>query len=162
MRLFRTLLSLLLAVLGLAVVIAAVVVDPSPGAVPEILMVLTGLLLIEAAGWPRSNAWLPSTRRFDDLREEVEAFLPLIRRLNSASIRARRTGDPRDAQAAAMVVDAMHASVERMKEAAGFVHPAPPSLHLMRGSAPDEEALSTSRGSGPAGRAADRDGNDGG
>jgi hypothetical protein len=138
-RVLRTALSLLLAVLGLAVVIAAVVADPSPGVVPEILMVLTGLLLIEAAGWRKSNPWLPSTRRFDDLREEVEAFLPLIRRLNSASIRARKTGNPRDIQAAAMVADAMHASVERMKEAAGYVHPSPPSLRLIRGSDPDDE-----------------------
>lgn len=128
MRPVRAFVRTVLVLLGLGVVLAAVMADVGTGEVPRVLMALTGILLVEAAGWKRANPVLPSTRRHDELREEVTDFLDLVRNLDRAKARALRTGHPVDEAACRDIAGTMHESVDRMEQVAGRVRPRPRSL----------------------------------
>lgn len=85
-----------------------------------ILVVLLGILLIEAGVWKLSNPFLPTERRFNELRLEVDQFMELVRELNAAAMEARESVDDPAAWARYRnTLATMHASVERMGRAAG-------------------------------------------
>lgn len=84
-----------------------------------ILVVLLGILLIEAGVWKLSNPFLPTERRFNELRLEVDQFMELVRELNTAGIEARKDDDAAAWARFENTLATMHASVERMAAAAG-------------------------------------------
>jgi len=85
-----------------------------------ILVVLLGILLIEAGVWKLSNPFLPTERRFNALRLEVDQFMELVRELNGSAIEARSTEENSSSWARFRnTLATMHASVDRMGEAAG-------------------------------------------
>ena len=83
----------------------------------QVLLVLVGVLILEAGVWGLMNGLLPNERRYLALREEGDHFLGLIRILNQAAV-ARDKGDGGDARFRDTRAQ-MHASVERMAELAG-------------------------------------------
>lgn len=106
-----------LPVVGMIVVFGAVLfVDDRQ---TLILLVLLGILLIEAGVWKLSNPFLPTERRFNELRQEVDQFMELVRELNTAGIEARKDDDAAAWARFENTLATMHASVERMAGAAG-------------------------------------------
>jgi hypothetical protein len=85
----------------------------------QLAVVVLGLFLIEAGIWRLADPLLPSQRRYGALRTEVDDFVDLVRRLNTAAISSRRSGDAAAVAEMASVREEMHASVERMVEYAG-------------------------------------------
>lgn len=119
LRTLRTILTLAVTALGVAVVLAAVLTDPDTDFSQRLTMVLLGVVLLEAAAWKRNNPFLPSERRFHDLRAEAELFILMIRRLNEAAlaeVREQPREPPHDRDS---VLREMHASVDRMGAVAG-------------------------------------------
>lgn len=107
-----------LPILGMVVVFGGVVFLEDRRTM--ILVVLLGILLIEAGVWKLSNPFLPTERRFNELRLEVDQFMELVRELNGSAMEAR--GPEGDAGSWARfrnTIATMHASVERMGQAAG-------------------------------------------
>lgn len=93
-----------------------------------ILVVLLGILFIEAGVWKLSNPFLPTERRFNALRLEVDQFMELLRELNGSAIEALSGEGNASAWARFRnTLATMHASVERMGEAAGRGEGAPPT-----------------------------------
>ena len=50
------------------------------------LIVLGGILLIQASVWGLANRVLPDRRQFNLLRREIDAFIALCRQLNSVAL----------------------------------------------------------------------------
>jgi len=93
-----------------------------------ILVVLLGILFIEAGVWKLSNPFLPTERRFNALRLEVDQFMELLRELNGSAIEALSGEGNASAWARFRnTLATMHASVERMGEAAGRGEGDPPT-----------------------------------
>ena len=57
----------------------------------QVIVVLIGVLLVQGAVWKFTNPFLPSERKYDDLRNEVDDFIDLVRDLNEAAVNARST-----------------------------------------------------------------------
>lgn len=117
MRLLRHALRAILPLVGMLVAFAGVLY--LPGDTPRLIAVLVGILLIEAGVWNLANVILPSTRRHVELRSEVKLFLKRVRALSAAAVRADKSGAREDRDAFEAVVAELHASVDRMREAAG-------------------------------------------
>ncbi len=116
MRSIRKAVVVVLTGVGLVLVVGAALVTPTSHSVrPHLTLVLVGIVLIELAGWRRANPFLPNERRYHDLREEVNGFMDQVRRLNRASVGA-------DEAERARMIEALHASVDRMGHAAGREH----------------------------------------
>ena len=90
-----------------------------PGVGKSSFIEALGLFLIEAGIWRLADPLLPSQRRYGALRTAVDDFVDLVRRLNTAAISSRRSGDAAAVAEMASVREEMHASVERMVEYAG-------------------------------------------
>ncbi len=82
-----------------------------------VLLVLIGVLILEAGVWGLTSGILPSERRYLGLREEGDHFLRLIRVLNAAAV-ARDEGQEDDMRFRETQAQ-MHTSVDRMAELAG-------------------------------------------
>ncbi|HUF49278.1 MAG TPA: hypothetical protein VMN60_00500 [Longimicrobiales bacterium] len=84
----------------------------------QIGVVILGIFLIEAGIWKLAHPLLPSQRKHRALRAEVDDFIGLVRRLNTAAIEHENGNLD-----AAARVDSSHrdmlASVARMAELAG-------------------------------------------
>jgi hypothetical protein len=118
MRGLRRAVDIGLPVLGIIIVLAGVLFVYELYA--QLAVVVLGLLLIEAGVWQLANPLLPSERRYGALRSEVDDFIGLVRRLNTAALASR--SDAGDAAAAAefeRLREQLHASVERMAAFAG-------------------------------------------
>jgi hypothetical protein len=102
--------------LGMLVIFGSVLFGPS-SLQAQVLMVLSGILILEAGVWGLTNGLLPNERRYLALREEGDHFLGLIRTLNSAAV-ARDLGEESDERFRDTRAQ-MHSSVERMAELAG-------------------------------------------
>lgn len=118
MRAFRTAVSVFLLLLGASLAVAAVL-DTQDGLALRLVMVLCGILLVEAGAWRRSNPFLPCERRNHLLRAEVDGLIGLVRLLESSTRRARASGTPEHWAEALRIHERLHESVERMKEMAG-------------------------------------------
>jgi hypothetical protein len=106
-----------------------------------ILVVLLGILLIEAGVWKLSNPFLPTERRFNALRLEVDQFMELVRELNGSAVEALSGEGNRRAWARFRnTLATMHASVERMGEAAGRGEGEPPTKAPPEGEEEGDEA----------------------
>ena len=87
----------------------------------QVLVVLAGVLILEAGVWGLTTGILPDERSYLALREEGDHFLSLIRVLNQAAVERNRgaTGASGKFKEA---VGLMHASVVRMAKVAGQKH----------------------------------------
>jgi hypothetical protein len=85
----------------------------------RVLLVLLGLVLIEAGIWRITKSLFPDSRQFRPLRKETDYFVALVRRLNRASLLAQR-GLPLATAELDRVHEDMHHSVDRMLRLAGM------------------------------------------
>jgi putative Mn2+ efflux pump MntP len=79
----------------------------------RVLAITAGLLILIVGIWYASNPFLTSERRYIQLREEVQQFIQLSRRLNRV---ATSEGSGEEIQ---RVKSEMHDAVERIGAAAG-------------------------------------------
>lgn len=84
----------------------------------RLLVAGLGLVLIEAGIWRITQSLFPNERAFKPLRKETDYFISLVRRLNRATLLARRGSDAA-AVDIAQVHEEMHHSVDRMLRLAG-------------------------------------------
>jgi hypothetical protein len=116
-----------LPILGMVVVFGGVVFLEDRRTM--ILVVLLGILLIEAGVWKLSNPFLPTERRFNELRLEVDQFMELVRELNGSAVEARGVdGDAGSWARFRNTLATMHSSVERMGQAAARGPGDPPTV----------------------------------
>lgn len=99
-----------LAVGGVVVVLVPVITLAD--AMWQIIVVVVGLLLIEAGVWNLARRLPPEGRRYTRLRREVEAFLEDVRTLNDHAARG-------DDEAVAADRDRLVRRVDAMVDAAG-------------------------------------------
>ncbi len=118
-RKIRRVLEIALPILGMGVIFGSVLSGPASLQL-QVLLVLSGILILEAGVWGLASRLLPNERRYLGLREEGNHFIELIRELNRAAI-ARREGDEGDNNEGRFrdALEQMHASVRRMGELAG-------------------------------------------
>lgn len=105
------------------VIFGSVLFVPQDSLQIQVVVVLAGVLILEAGVWGLTTGILPNERRYLALREEGDHFLSLIRVLNQAAVERNRgrTGASGKFQEA---VNLMHASVVRMADVAGQEHAA--------------------------------------
>ncbi len=115
-RKIRRGLEIALPLLGMGIIFGSVLFGPDSLQL-QVLLVLIGVLILEAGVWGLTSTFLPNERRFLSLREEGDHFLGLIRDLNAAAI-ARGEGEEDD-KLFRETRARMHTSVERMAELAG-------------------------------------------
>ena len=96
-RKIRRAVEMALPLLGMGVIFGSVLFGPRDNLQVQVLLVLVGVLILEAGVWGLTNALLPNERRYFALREEGDHFLGLIRVLNNAAI-ARDNGEEDDAR----------------------------------------------------------------
>ena len=116
----RSIVSVGMNITGMFIVFAAMVVpDASRNLHLQVILALIGVLMIQAAVWKFANPFLPSERRFDELRNEVDDFIELVRDLNEVAIAARETHSLEDTGRVEHVLAEMHRSVDQMGRLAG-------------------------------------------
>jgi len=118
-RKIRRVLEIALPILGMGVIFGAVLSGPASLQL-QVLLVLSGILILEAGVWGLASRLLPNERRYLGLREEGNHFIELIRELNRAAV-AKLEGDQGDKNEGRFrdALAQMHASVKRMGELAG-------------------------------------------
>jgi hypothetical protein len=117
MRTIRNLISTGIPLFGMVIVFGGVLVVHDLQT--QILVVLVGVLMIEAGVWKLTNPLLPSERRYNALRDEVDRFIGLVRNLNAEALVARRSDSPSDWARVDSARKAMHESVDHMVTLAG-------------------------------------------
>ncbi len=120
LRMIRLVLTVAVTLLGVAVVLAAVLIDPDTDFSQRMTMVLLGVVLLEAAAWKRNNPFLPSERKYHDLRAEVDLFILMVRRMNAAVINDQKGRPNAKGQDTDTIVADLHQSVDRMVRVAGI------------------------------------------
>ncbi len=107
-----------LGLMGMAIVLGAVVLSPGISLQMQLLIVIVGLLFIEAGVWGLAARVMPNQRRFTRLREEGDRMLVMIRQLNNAAL-ARDQG-LEDGTRFQATLEEMHATVNLMAELAAL------------------------------------------
>ena len=116
----RAVISVGMNLTGMLIVFVAVLAPPIRVNLQfQIILVLIGVLLVQAAVWKFTNPFLPSERRYDDLRNEVDEFIDLVRELNAAAIQARTSPDLEVTDRMDRIRHRMHLSVDQMGQLAG-------------------------------------------
>lgn len=118
MRTLRKAIEIGLPILGVALVLAAVLFF-FQNLYLQIAIVLVGLVLIEAGIWNLAAPILPSERKYMALRNEVDAFIRLVRRLNKTALELAAEPTPQNRAKLLQVRDEMLDSVKRMEVYAG-------------------------------------------
>lgn len=85
----------------------------------QVLIVLVGLLIIEAGVWRLTARILPNERKYLALRAEVNAFVERVRVLNANGVRLRAEETESARDAFHETLDALHSAVDRMARVAG-------------------------------------------
>ena len=118
-RKIRRVLEIALPILGMGVIFGSVLSGPASLQL-QVLLVLSGILILEAGVWGLASRLLPNERRYLGLREEGNHFIDLIRELNRAAV-AKLEGDEghKNEERFRDALEQMHASVKRMGELAG-------------------------------------------
>ena len=125
MRRYRKTIETGVSVLGVLTIFAAILIVPADRLQLQIVVVLAGILALEAGIWGLTQQIMPSDRQFVDLRVEGEHFIDLVRDLNQAAIVSDRDASDTDARREGTdvrfneVLEQMHQSVDRMGEVAG-------------------------------------------
>jgi len=102
----------LVAVVGMTLVFAGVVLLYPQNTTVGIAVVAGGIFSLLMGVWYAANPYLKSERRYLGLRAEVDGFIGLVRQLNAAAC----AGQPEEVQG---VTAQMHESVERLRDLAG-------------------------------------------
>lgn len=118
MRAIRKAVDLGLPIIGVVLVLAAVIFF-FQNLYLQIAIVLVGLVLIEAGIWNLASPILPSERKYIALRNEVDDFIKLVRRLNKATLELAGDPQPHNRARLLQVRDEMLHSVRRMETYAG-------------------------------------------
>jgi hypothetical protein len=117
MRRIRRWTQILLTLVGTAVVLYAVLAVEAT--YNRVLVVVLGLILVEAGIWEFTRSLFPNEREFRPLRKETDYFLSIVRRMNRAAIRARADAAGAVDEVERLTVE-MHHSVDRMRRLAGL------------------------------------------
>ncbi|MGH7467062.1 MAG: hypothetical protein ACRENP_03655 [Longimicrobiales bacterium] len=117
MRGLRKALEIGLPIAGTVLVFAAVVLVYNLTA--QIILVLIGLLMIDAGIWKLTAPLFPNERRYKALRDEVDRFIHLVRRLNTAALSMREHDSAAARTAFQDAVNALHHSVGKIEQLAG-------------------------------------------
>jgi len=118
-RKIRRVLEIALPVAGMGIIFGAVLFGPESLRL-QVLMVLLGILTLEAGVWGLASRLLPDERRYISLREEVSHFIVLVPELNAAAVgRQEEDGGAEHEKLYRDVLEQMHNSVKRMGELAG-------------------------------------------
>ncbi len=115
-RKIRNAMEIAIPLLGMGIIFLSVLFAPDSLQI-QVLLVLFGVLILEAGVWGLTSGILPNERRYFGLRDEGDHFIGLIRDLNAAAV-ARKKGDEEDGSFQ-NTLEQMHGSVERMAELAG-------------------------------------------
>lgn len=119
MRRLRKTIEVGIPIVGMLVVFGGVLFISPTELQIQLLVVLIGVMMIEAGVWGMTKAVLPNERQFIALREEGDRFIGLIRSLNDAKIADNHDGTAETRRAVAAAMEEMHDSVRMMGELAG-------------------------------------------
>ena len=119
MRTLRKIINLSLPVAGIAIVFAGLLVIPSTQVRDQVVVVLIGVLLIQAGVLKVVGTMLPTERTYTELRDEVDSFIGRVRSLNSAAMEVRINADRNTWARFDEVLQSMHDSIEHMGDLAG-------------------------------------------
>ena len=120
MRKLRKILALGSTLLGTVLVFLAILVPAiSLHLQLQVVVVLLGLLIIEAGVWRLTSAVLPEERRYAALRTEVNAFVERVRLLNAHGVKLQTRDDEVTREDFRETLNALHAAVDRIAEVAG-------------------------------------------
>ncbi len=122
MRTFRKIVEAGLPLVGTAVVLAAVLFLPD-NLLLQLVVVVAGILLVEAGVWRLTNPFLPNERRNDELRREVDDFLERVRELDREADAAEADVSEDAGRRLDAIRAEMHDSVDRMGRLAGSGDP---------------------------------------
>ncbi|MEZ5492779.1 MAG: hypothetical protein R3F50_21065 [Gammaproteobacteria bacterium] len=101
---------------GIVTILASVVLVDAAGLQAQVMLVILGLLVMEAGVWGAARKAFSNERQYSRLREEGDRMIDLIRKLNGAAVaRAQGVEDGTRFQA---TLEEMHASVRFMAELA--------------------------------------------
>jgi hypothetical protein len=106
-----------LPILGTAIVFLAVLLLSDQQLTLRVVIVMFGVLMIDAGIWKLTHPLLPNERRYQGLRLEVDEFIKIVRRLNAAALDARQS--PAAQENLRRTVAEMHTAVDRMEKLAG-------------------------------------------
>jgi hypothetical protein len=118
LRVIRKGIDIGLPLLGVAVILAAVLIVRDHLSL-QLAIVGLGMVVLELGVWKAAHRVLPTGRRYLALRAESDQFLQLVRELNRAALAVSRKDSQAHKQAFEEVRDAMRKSVERMAAVAG-------------------------------------------
>ena len=122
MREYQKMLKGALSILGVLVIFGGVLWVPSEGVQLQILVVMVGVLALEAGMWGLTQRLVPNERRFFELREEGDYLITLVRELNAAAVATNESARGGGSQLQ-QVVSLMHECVELMGAVAGKTSP---------------------------------------
>ena len=117
MRILRRSIQIGLPVLGTVLILAAVLLLVELRV--QLMVVILGILLLQAGVWNMAQSILPSERKYEPLREEVDAFIGLVRQLNMCALQIQDHPSQAADEDFSRIRDAMHDSVETMSLLAG-------------------------------------------
>jgi len=112
-RPLMTYVPLVTSLLGITIVISSVVFFWVESDSRRLLFVTIGLAILIAGVWYAANPFLRNTRRYVPLREEVDAFIELVRIVNRQVVEGEGPAAVEGTKAE------MHEAVERMVAKAG-------------------------------------------
>jgi hypothetical protein len=116
---FRKAVEISIPILGMIVVFGGVLFISPTELQLQMIVVLVGVLMIEAGVWGMTNAVLPNERQFVGLRAEGDRFIGLIRGLNEAKIAFMKEETDETRAAVQVAMEKMHESVRTMGDLAG-------------------------------------------
>ena len=115
-RRIRRVMEVAIPLAGIGMIFLSVLFGPASLQL-QVILVLGGVLILEAGVWGLTSGLLPNERRYLALREEGDHFIVLIRELNSSAI-GRKKGTEDDKRFR-KTLKLMHVSVDRMADLAG-------------------------------------------
>jgi len=115
-RRIRRVMEVAIPLLGIGMIFLSVLFGPSSLQL-QVILVLVGVLILEAGVWGLTSGLLPNERRYLALREEGDNFIALIRELNSAALGRKK--DTEDDKHFRKTLKLMHGSVDRMADLTG-------------------------------------------
>ncbi|MGQ0815704.1 MAG: hypothetical protein ACT4O1_14810 [Gemmatimonadota bacterium] len=116
-RKIRKIIEAGLPLLGSVVVFAGILLLLDP--VLQVAAAAVGVLMIQAGIWRLTQPILPSERRYQALRQEVDYFIVLVRRLNAAALGIKEMDEPATRAAFEAAQQRMQQSFDRMALLAG-------------------------------------------
>lgn len=116
-RFIRKVVDAGLPVIGSLIVFLAILFLLDP--MLQVAVAALGVLMIQAGIWKLTQPILPSERRYQALRKEVDYFILLVRRLNAAAIGMKEVDDDSTRTAFDAAQQRMRESFERMALLAG-------------------------------------------